>query len=146
MTLEYSKKQPLIMYADDSDILSLLLHHCHNTPDFKDTFLTEMTTKSDHQQRKCYSIREAISQFIKRGEPMLPYLLFAHVFTGCDTTSIIYRFEKTSIFKRLEKSKRLRNTADVFYKDGKNPQTTGTAAVSVLEALRLSSLSLLDNS
>ena len=77
---------------------------------------------------------------------MLPYLLFAHVFTGCDTTSIIYRFEKTSIFKRLEKSKRLRNTADVFYKDGKNPQTTGTAAVSVLEALRLSSLSLLDNS
>ena len=49
MVLEYSKKQPIIVYADDTDILSLLLHDYHNTPDLKDIFLTEMTRKSDHQ-------------------------------------------------------------------------------------------------
>ena len=49
MVLEYSKKQPIIVYADDTDILSLLLHDYHNAPDLKDIFLTEMTRKSDHQ-------------------------------------------------------------------------------------------------
>ena len=37
--LEYSKEQPVIAYADDTDILSLLLHHYHNTPYLKDIFL-----------------------------------------------------------------------------------------------------------
>ena len=82
--------------------------------------------------------QRSISQLLKRGEPMLPYLLFAHAFTGCDTTS---RFGKTSIFKNLENAKRLRNIADV-YKDGQNPQTIGTVAISFFEALHSSSLSL----
>ena len=30
--LEYSKEQPVIVYADDTDILSLVLHHYHSTP------------------------------------------------------------------------------------------------------------------
>ena len=45
--LKYSKEQPVIVYANDTDILSFLLHHCQNTPDLKDIFLTEMTGKSD---------------------------------------------------------------------------------------------------
>ena len=81
VALEYSKEQPIIVHANDTDILSLLLHHYHNTPDLKDIFLTEMTRKSDHQQRKCYSIREVISQLLKRGEPTMHYLLFAHSFS-----------------------------------------------------------------
>ena len=54
---------------------------------WKIIFLIEMTRKSDHQQRKCYSIREFISQLLKRGEPTLLYLLFARAFSGCSTTS-----------------------------------------------------------
>ena len=110
--LEYLKDQPVILYADDTDILSLLLHHSHNIPDLKHIFLTEMTKKSGHQQHKCYSIRKVISQLIKREEPKLPYILLAHAFTGCDTTFI---------FKNLKNSKRPRNIADIFYKDGQNP-------------------------
>ena len=110
--LEYLKKQPVILYADDTDILSLLLHHSHNIPDLQHIFLTEMTKKSDHQQHKCYSIRKVISQLIKREEPKLPCILLAHAFTGCDTTFI---------FKKLKNSKRPRNIADIFYKDGQNP-------------------------
>ena len=112
------------MYADDTVILSLLLLSYHNTPDLKDIFLTEMTRKSNHQHRKCYSVREVISQLLKRGEPTLPYLLSAHDFTGCDATSAIHRFGKTSIFKKLENSKRQRNIADIFSKDAQNPQSS----------------------
>ena len=78
-----------------------------------------MTRKSDHQQSKYYSIRGIINQPLKR--------LFAPVFTGCDTTSAVYQFGKTSIFKKLKNSKRVRNIADI-YKNGQNPQTIGTAA------------------
>ena len=78
-----------------------------------------MTRKSDHQQSKYYSIRGIINQLLKR--------LFAPVFTGCDTTSAVYQFGKTSIFKKLKNSKRVRNIADI-YKNGQNPQTIGTAA------------------
>ena len=86
------------MYADDIDILSLLLHYCRNTPDLKSIFITEMTRKSDYQRRKCYSIREVISQLSKRGEPKLSHLLFAHAFTGCDMTSAksTYSWQKFS--------------------------------------------------
>ena len=45
--LKNSTEQPVIVYANDTDILSFLLHHCQNTPDLKDIFLTEMTGKSD---------------------------------------------------------------------------------------------------
>ena len=118
------------MCKDDTDVLSLLLHHYYNTLDLKDIFLTEMTRKSDHQQRKCYSIRKVFSQLLKQGEPTLPYLLFSYAFTGYDTTSAIYQFGKSSIFKKLKNSKQPRNIADIFYKDGQNPQTIGTAAIS----------------
>ena len=40
---DYSKEQPVIVYADDTDILSLLIHRYHNTSDLKDIFLIEMT-------------------------------------------------------------------------------------------------------
>ena len=107
------------MYADDTNIPSLLLHHYYNTPNLKDIFLTEMTRESDHQQSKYYSIREVFSQLLKRGEPMFPHLLFAHAFTGSDSTSAIYQFGKTSIFKKLRNSKWVRNIADI-YQNGQN--------------------------
>ena len=138
--LKYSKEQSVIVYADDTDNLALLLHDYHNIPNLKDIFLTEMARKSDHQQSKFYSIREIISQLLKRGKPTLPYLLFAHAVTGCDTTSAIYQFVKTSIFKKLKNSKRVRNIADIFYKNGQNPQIIGTAAFIFLSFTLVTSL------
>ena len=43
VALDYSKEQPVIVYADDTDILSWLIHRYHNTSDLKDIFLIEMT-------------------------------------------------------------------------------------------------------
>ena len=57
VAIEYSKEKSVIGYADYTDILSLLFNHYRNTPNLKVNFITEMTKKSDHQQRKCYSIR-----------------------------------------------------------------------------------------
>ena len=88
------------MYADDIDILSLLLHYCRNMPELKSIFITEMTSKSDYQRRKCYSIREVISQLLKRVEPTLPYLLFAHAFTGCDMTSAKSTYSRQKFWRQ----------------------------------------------
>ena len=125
--LKSSKEQPVIVYADDADILSLLLHHHHSTPDLKDIFLAEMTTPSATQMLFYHTSYQTVSK--TRGAT-LPYLLFAHAFTGCDMTSTysaIYLPSKTFIFKKLKRSKRLRNSADIS-KNGQNPQTIGTAA------------------
>ena len=141
--LKYSKEQSVIVYADDTNIPSLLLHHYYNTPNLKDIFLTEMTRESDHQQSKYYSVREVFSQLLKRGEPMFPHLLFAHAFTGSDSTSAIYQFGKTSIFKKLRNSKWVRNIADI-YQNGQNPQTICTAAFIFLSFTLVTSLTSWD--
>ena len=125
--LKSSKEQPVIVYADDTDILSLLLHLYHSTPDLKDIFLAEMTRPSATQMLFNQRSYQTVSK--TRG-PTLPYLLFAHAFTDCDmnsTYSAIYLLGKTFIFEKLKHSKRLRNSADIS-KNGQNPQTIGTAA------------------
>ena len=41
------------------------------------------------------------TKFKNLNEDIIRYLLFAHAFTGCDTTSTIHKFGKTTIFKKL---------------------------------------------
>ena len=97
--LKSSKEQPVIVYADDTDILSLLLHLYHSTPDLKDIFLAEMTRPSATQMLFNQRSYQTVSK--TRG-PTLPYLLFAHAFTDCDmnsTYSAIYLLGKTSFSK-----------------------------------------------
>ena len=62
--------------------------------------------------------------------------IVCHAFTSCDKISVIYLFQKTSLFKKLRNSKKLRNIADIFYKDQQNPKTTGTTAITFFEALQ----------
>ena len=43
------------------------------------------------------------------------FILFAHAFTGCDTTSAIHMLGKKSIYLKMESSETLRNIAKQFY-------------------------------
>ena len=62
-------------------------------------------------------------------------LLFAHALTGCDTTSGIYKFGKTSIFKRLQSCRALLQLAAEFYKDNLSPEDVGNTTIRFFERL-----------
>ena len=52
------------------------------------------------------------------GNTLKVLILFIHAWSGCDTTSSIYGQEKTSIMKKLQKSKHLREICSLFGTDG----------------------------
>lgn len=53
--------------------------------------------------------------------------MFAHMFIGCNITSAIHNFCKTSVFKKLQNSAVLRDIADNLYKECKLSDETGNA-------------------
>ena len=67
------------------------------------------------------------------------YVLFAHAFSGCDTTSAINRMGKTQILKKLVKLSSLRQLADKFYSEDVTPETIGRTSISIFQLLYSSS-------
>ena len=65
-------------------------------------------------------------------------MLFAHAFTGCETTSAIHKFDKTGLFKKLSTSSALRKITATFYED-KLPEEVGNACIRFFEFLHSSS-------
>ena len=55
LSLNFSKTGPVTIFADDSDILCLLLHHCKSVKSIHKIYLTSMTKKHGCQ-RECYEI------------------------------------------------------------------------------------------
>ena len=76
------------VFADDTDISVLLLHHWH-------VGLYDITVTS-RRSNKSWSIKEckeALPAHIQQ------IVLFLHAFTGCDTTSAIFGVGKPSAFR-----------------------------------------------
>ena len=97
VAIDIAKSKNVTVYSDDTDVLCLLAHHCFHLPALKSIYLSNMTRrKNQNQARNCYSISEIVS--LDKLKTALPYLLFAHAFTGCDTTSAIHKFRKTTIY------------------------------------------------
>ena len=139
VAVETAKETPVNVFSDDTDVLCLLLHHCNNTRDLHKVNIINVTKKKD-QQRHCYTISDITNRL--QNPVILLYLLFAHAFTGCDTTSAIHRFGKSSIFTKLQHSKQLRLIADIFNKSEQTPEQIGTASISFFESLHSPNLSL----
>jgi len=89
-------------------------------------YLSNMT-RQKNQACNSYTISEIVSQ--DRLKSVLSYLLFAHAFTGCDTTSAIHKFGKNTIFSENLSSKTLRSIADIFSKDHQTPEQIRTATI-----------------
>ena len=70
----------------------------------------------------------------KSSDHIVDYLLFAHAFTGCDTTSAIHKFGKTGLFTKLSTLSDPRKTATIFYED-KLPEEVGNACIRFFELL-----------
>lgn len=121
-------EEDVMVYSDDTDVLCLLLHH-FDIDSNKDIFLSNMTRSKSNQARECVSIRKVIQGMDTND---LKYLLFAHAFTGCDTTSAIHRFGKLSIFKKFH-NHQLMQIADMFYSDIRSPDEIGNATIHFFE-------------
>ena len=91
--LELAERNNVIVAADDTDILVLLCYHWKNDL-YKIYFSTESSEKRKALGQKFWSI-----QSIAESLPLVPYILFAHAWSGCDTTSALYMKGKYQIIE-----------------------------------------------
>ena len=91
-----------------------------------------MTRKKSNEKRVRYRIKDALENLDKIA---VKFILFAHAFTGWDTTSAIYMLGKRSILLKMESSETLRNIAKQFYVDSLLPESVGNASIRFFEEL-----------
>ena len=63
------------------------------------------------------------------------YILFAHTFTGCDTTSPIFNYGKVKILSKIKSSPEVRVEIDKFHEDDICPEKVGESSVKIFEIL-----------
>ena len=83
-SLTVAKRSPVTIFSDDADILCLLIHHVACDSSLKEIFLTNMTKKKG-KQREYYKVSDVLNK--PENAASKDFILFAHAFTGCDTTS-----------------------------------------------------------
>ena len=121
--LTMAKNSMVTVLSDDTDVLSFLVHHVSKDPSLKEIFLGDMTRKKG-QQRQYYRITDTTAKYRR----FCQYLLFAHAFTGCDTTSAIHNFGKTAIYQKIEASPALQSIIGQFYEET-SPEEIGNATI-----------------
>ena len=93
--------------ADDTDIL--LMYDFQ--PYMADIFLFSIASKCSKSGQKIVSLKNVIDitdLFIKEN------ILFAHAWSGCDTTSSTYGHGKSTILKYLKENKEVQETSQIF--------------------------------
>ena len=93
--------------ATDTDILVISLGRAQGV-----TALQVVHPKSKNTAEQNYNIDELRTNL----GPMTEVIIFAHVFTGCDTTSAIFNKGKAKAWDNLVKSPELREIVQVFNK------------------------------
>ena len=124
--------ESVTVLADDTDIMILLIHHVYFKYSDCNIFLKSMRTQKDTEERFTYNINDIIASCDK---VHIENILFAHAFTGCDTTSSIYRFGQTKILSKLKNSGELKNIVEQFYTRDLTPENVGKAAIQFFELL-----------
>ena len=135
VALEYENRSVTI-FADDTDILCLLLHHLYILRDHGDIYLKSMIHKNDTEVRSCYRIQGIIDA---SENVNVEYILFCHTFPGYDIISAIHMFGKTSILAKLKGSSKLRNIADQFYLEDMSVEDIRNATIYFFELLHSAS-------
>ena len=106
--LECAKDKEIIVHAEDTDVLILLLHL--TTPELKNIVFIPHPKKTSKKKKQCWRIKE-VQQCL--GKDLCNRLPFIHAFSGCDTSSRPYGMGKATTLRKL-KSQDLATCADVF--------------------------------
>ena len=93
IALTIAKDSPVNVFANDTAIQSLLIHHMTNS--YTDMYNRYIINVKKEQRREYYNVTDILNTLENH---VIKYLLFALAFTGCDATSAIHNFGKTSIF------------------------------------------------
>lgn len=92
--LQKAEHQETTVVSDDTDILAMLMYHWK--PTMKDILFSTTTSVNKKKVHVEYSLKDLVSKF-----PLVRSLLFAHAWTGCDTTSAIQKQGKVKIIQML---------------------------------------------
>jgi hypothetical protein len=109
----HSEKDTVV--ANDTDILVLLV--CHFESAMMDIFLHYDVSTRRANSKNVLSIRDICNAI---GHTAVQQLLVVHALSGCDTTSCLYGYSKTSIWKRVTgNGKTLELTNVIEYSDSR---------------------------
>ena len=126
------KDASALVFTDDTDNLRLLIHHVNISQKQNDIYIKNMTKKKESNERVCYRLHNVIDNL----DPLIiKFILFAHAYTVCDTTSAIYNFGKQAIFPKTGASNTLQQIVQQFFLDNISPETTGNGSICCFEEL-----------
>ena len=116
LTTAENTDKPIVVVADDTDILVLLCYHSKMS--MSNLYLRpEPRYGMKKQKKRCWDIRAVKSTL---GQQVCDRLPFVHAILGCDTTSHIHGFGKGAALKLICTSEDFQEQADVFG----NPKST----------------------
>ena len=120
------------LLADDSDDnFCFLIHHVDTSQKQHNIYIKNMTRNANNEW-VCYRTHDVIDNL---NQVIVIFVLFAHAFTGCDSTSAIHNFRKQSIFSKLVAPNNLRRIAQQFFLDNHSPERIGNASICFFEEL-----------
>ena len=105
VTMSSYKSTTLV--GEDTDLLILLLYYAND--DCKDLYFR---CDKDQMKPRVYNIK-ILKQLL--GNDVCTDLLFAHAFTGCDTTSRVFGIGKKTVFNKIvNRSPKLQSCSQTF--------------------------------
>ena len=110
--VERVSTENVVLIGEDTDLLVLLLFHYKS--DLYCVFFTpgkKQTAKSLPKVWNIRHVREKLQLNVCKN------ILFAHTFSGCDTTSSPFGIGKITPLKMIQTSSTFQNIADVFISD-----------------------------
>ena len=107
-TTEIGNK-PTVLVADDTDILILLCYHWESAE--RRLFLKPEPRYGTKKQPRCWDISVVKSTL---GSGVCNNILFVHAFLGCDTTSYVHGFGKSTALKLIRNNKDFEDQAKIF--------------------------------
>lgn len=121
--LEKAEIHRTTVVSDDTDILAMLMYHWK--PTMKDIIFATNKSVNKRKVHVEYSVKDLVSKY-----PLTRFLLFAHAWTGCDTTSAIQNQGKVKILQLL-KSKSFQEDVSCFGDVFATPEVVGKSGVEI---------------
>ena len=121
---------PIAVFADDTDILALLIYHVR--PNMSAVFFVSdarMRSKKDSKTIKVQSVQDNI------GTDACQVILAAHAFGGCDTTSAVFGFGKGSVLSAFISNSAIRGDIAILQSHCASVDAVSAAGINLTVAM-----------
>ncbi|KAJ8678150.1 hypothetical protein QAD02_013937 [Eretmocerus hayati] len=118
--LKQESNTPVVIVGNDVDLVVLSIARAEEEIYF-------LKKSSGREPEVLYST--------SKNKALKSYVLFAHAFAGCDTTSALFKIGKTQIMKLLANNMELREASRVYYQPNQNQSELLRAGEKIIRAL-----------